>query len=561
MCKNYEVLLLEAGTEEPEVADVPAFAPVLQRSSIDWGYMTQPSPHSCLAREGGRCPWFRGRVMGGTSVINYMIYIRGHPRDYDEWEEMGNYGWGYHKVLPYFKKAERNLQPEIADKHYHGFDGYQTVQQAPYQDVNTIAMIKGYLELGLPYVDSNTEQVLGASLLQLTLNNGKRASTNTAWIRPIRTKRKNLTIRTQAQVTRVLIDPKTKQAWGVEYIQNNKLKRAVARKEVIVSSGTLNSPIVLMLSGVGPAAHLQERGIQVIKDLPVGHNLHDHTTIDGVVFALTNYTATSAEIDQIEQDINYYRQTQRGPLSSNGPLQANAFVQTKYENEYGRPDIQYSIDAANVENFFTDPIFTSMTSVLPLAYYNGFMIRPILLNPKSRGVIQLNDTDPILGTPLIHANTFFEEIDMLRLVEGVKQSLNLLRTESLRKIGASLVTTPLPACAHIEFGTDIYWACVAQAYTTSIFHMAGTCKMGPKHDRSAVVGPDLKVHGIENLRVIDASIMPQVTRGNTNAPTIMIAEKGSDMIKEKWLKKKIESPYAPEAIEADNFFHGFGLKK
>ncbi|XP_066156011.1 glucose dehydrogenase [FAD, quinone]-like [Euwallacea fornicatus] len=540
---EWKVLLLEAGTEEPEVADVPAFAPTVARSSLDWGSQTQPSAHSCLARRFGRCSWFRGKVMGGSSAINYLIYIRGHPKDYDEWEQLGNHGWSYSDVLPYFIKSEKNRNPEKIEKHHHGFDGYLNVEYLPYQDVNTLALIEAYEELGLSRIDQNAGQMIGTMLLQHTSKDGKRMSSNVAYIRPIRYKRNNLTVQTKSHVLRVLIDPKTKTAYGVEYMKNNRVQRAIARKEVIVSAGAIMSPVILMLSGIGPADHLQQHGIQVIKNLAVGHNLQDHTSTDGVVFALTNYTATTVSSEQMQQDVYTWRDSHRGPLASTGTLQANAFVQTKYEEEHDRPDIQYSIDATNVQNFYTDPILSAETAVLPLAYYDGITMRPILLCPDSRGFIRLNDTDPVLGAPLIHANTFYEEIDLRRIVEGVKQSLNLLRTNALQKLGYSLVTTPLPACQHLSFGTDEYWACVAQAYTATIFHPVGTCKMGPAEDSKAVVSPRLKVHGIQNLRVIDASIMPKIVRGNTNAPTIMIGEKGSDLIKEDWLERRGNSPY------------------
>ncbi|KAL1502233.1 hypothetical protein ABEB36_007406 [Hypothenemus hampei] len=548
------VLLLEAGGEEPEVADIPAFPPLIDRSNLDWGYQTQPSPHSCLARRNGRCSWFRGRVMGGTSTINYLIYIRGHPADYDEWESMGNDGWGYEDVLPYFIKAEHNKNPEKIDAHYHGFHGQMSVQYFPYQDRNTLALIQAYEELGLPILDQNTRELIGASLLQHTQKDGKRMSANIAYIRPIRHKRKNLTIQTKASVQRILIDPNTKKAYGVEYRQGNQIITALAKKEVILSAGAINSPVVLMLSGIGPSDHLREHGIQVIKNLAVGYNLQDHSTLDGVVFALTNLTATTASDQQMQRDVYYWRDTHQGPLASTGPLQANAFVQTKYEEEPERPDIQYSIDATNVRDFFTDPILTVETSITPLSYYDGLMIRPILLNPASRGVIRLNDTDPVNGSPLIHANTFFEEIDLRRVVEGVKQSLNLLRTKTLRNLGMALVTTSLPACSHILFGTDEYWACLAQAYTATIFHPAGTCKMGPENDPKAVVDPELRVHGIKNLRVIDASIMPKIVRGNTNAPTMMIGEKGSDMIKGYWLDHHEAVGAFTHNLEVDKFF-------
>lgn len=362
-----------------------------------------------------------------------------------------------------------------------------------------------------------------------------RLSTNNAFLTPIRDKRQNLVIQTNSTGVRVLIDPETKTAYGVEYMHDGQLFSAFAKKEVILSAGAINSPKILMLSGIGPTEHLQERGIEVLKDLPVGYNLQDHATLDGIVFALDNTTATNVSFAARNADVHYYKSSRRGPLSAPGNIQVNTMVQTVYESVKGRPDIQYNIDSTDVENFFTDPILTAQTMVTPTAYYNGMMIRPILLSPASRGVIQLNDTDPINGDPLIFANTFQEDIDMLRMIAGVRQVLNLGRTESLQNLGAQLVATPLPNCAQYEFGTDEYWACVASSYTATIFHPAGTCKMGPKNDRTAVVDPRLRVHGVKNLRVIDASIMPVIPRGNTNAPTIMIAEKGSDYIKDRWL--------------------------
>lgn len=554
-----QVLLLEAGDEEPEVASVPSFSPMLQDSSIDWGYRTQPQQYSCLARAEQRCPWARGKVMGGSSTINYMIYIRGTPRDYDKWAEMGNKGWSYKEVLPYFIKSENNRNPEHIDTYFHGFDGYQSVETYPYQDQPTLATIDAYQEVGLPFLDQNGKRQIGTMLLQHTVKNGRRASTNVAFIRPIRRKRSNLVIQTQATVLRVLIDKRTKTAFGVEYTRKGQLIRAYAKKEVIVSAGPFNSPKILMVSGVGPADHLYSRGIDVIKDLAVGYNLHDHTTIDGVVFALSNYSATTVSDQQMEQDVYRYEETNRGPLSATGALQANAFFQTKYEREPDQPDIQISMDSTNVQNFFTDPLLTAQTAVLPSAYYDGMMVRPILLSPVSRGVVQLNDTDPINGDPLIYANTFSERIDLLRIVQGIRQSFNLLHTKAYRHLGVRLVSTPLPDCDHIEWGTDEYWECVAQSYTTTIFHPVGTCKMGPKNDRSAVVDPELRVYGIKNLRVIDSSIMPVIIRGNTNAPTIMIAEKGSDYIKKTWLGKKNSRLHFTDKV-TDDFSYDFFKK-
>ncbi|XP_017768836.1 PREDICTED: glucose dehydrogenase [FAD, quinone]-like [Nicrophorus vespilloides] len=551
--EKWNVLLLEAGGEEPEAADIPAFPPIMQGSSIDWQYLTQPSSTSCRSRTNGRCSWARGKAMGGSSTINYMIYMRGSPLDYDEWAAMGNTGWKYTDVLPYFIKSEDNRNLDRVEAYYHGVGGYLTVENFPYQDVNIRTIIDGFRELGLDEFDQNTERLIGTMLLQTTSRDGERLSSNGAFIRPIRNKRDNLTIRTRTYVTRIIIDPDTKVTLGVEYQdKHGNVKQAFARKEVLVSAGSINSPKLLMLSGIGPYEELSQHEIPVLKELSVGYNLHDHTTLDGLVFALSNKTSTDVDDEQRDSDVRYYQQTHRGPLSSTGPLQVNAFVQTLYANG-DRPDVQYSFDSTNVGNYLEDVVLTAETNNQPLCYYNAITVRPILLNPISRGVIRLNNSDPVFGDPLIYANTFSERLDLLTITEGIKQALNLLRTSKLQDAGYQLVDIPLPSCSHHDFGSDDYWMCIATEYTTTLYHPVGTCKMGPKNDKDAVVDAKLRVYGIKNLRVIDASIMPNIIRGNTNAPTIMIAEKASDLIKNAWLKAEAHVYTAPYDVTEKNY--------
>lgn len=540
------MLLLEAGDEEPEAADVPAFAPLMMRSNLDWAYRTQPQPTACRARTDGRCSWARGRVMGGSSAINYLIYVRGSPRDFDEWASQGNPGWSWRDVFPYFLKSERNHNLDKVAPGYHSADGLLDVAFFPYQDQNVFTLIDGLQEYGFLLADQNGERLIDTiTLLQHTTNDGQRASTNLAFIRPFRYKRRNLHVQPNSEIIRVLIDPQTKNAYGVEYRRKGKIERVFARKEVILSAGSINSPKILMLSGVGPAEHLQQLNIEVVKDLRVGFNLQDHTTIDGVVFRMSNFTATSVSPEQMRNDAYRYRETRRGPLSATGTLQVSAMINTRFAPDPFRPDIQFSFDVTNVQNFLTDPILTAETNVIPNAYYTGAMVRPILLHPRSRGVVMLNFTDPIFGDPLIFANTFTEQVDLLTVVEACKISVNFMQTHTLQHAGITLETTPLPNCVAYPFGTDAYWTCVATEYTTTLYHPVGTCKMGPKEDSNAVVDNQLRVHGINNLRVIDASIMPTLTSGNTNAPTIMIGERGADWVKERWLKKKQDDWFSP----------------
>ncbi|KAJ8925926.1 hypothetical protein NQ315_009778 [Exocentrus adspersus] len=533
---DWKVLLIEAGSEEPDITSVPSLLFYLQQSSVDWNYYTQPQPSACRARPHGRCRWPRGRSLGGSSAINYMIYLRGGPKDFDEWEQrFGNPGWGYDKILPYFKKSENNGNIDEVGTEFHGTDGPMSIERFPYQDQNVFAMLDGMREMGMELFDQNGAKQLGGSLIQCFTKNGQRYSANAAFIRPIRNVRKNLTIRTLAFATRVLIDPDTKTAYGVEYVQNGKYYKAFAKKEVIVSSGTLATPQVLMLSGVGPAEHLRDYNIPVIQNLPVGHNLHDHTTVDGPIISFSNLTSTIVPPEQRVADTYTFSKISRGPLASTAGIQINVYMATSFEKDEDRPDMQFTAEGVKLGDYFADPTKFNEVTQRALAYYDGYILRPIILAPRSRGYILLNETDPVFGLPMVFANTFTREEDLDIMVEAIQRMVEITNTPTMRKIGARLVTTPLPACDHYSFGTNEYWRCVCASYTTTLYHPVGTAKMGPKNDPTAVVDPRLRVYGIKRLRVIDASIMPAVTRANTNAPTMMIAEKGADMVKEDWL--------------------------
>ncbi|GAB0093739.1 oxygen-dependent choline dehydrogenase-like [Sergentomyia squamirostris] len=542
--ENWNVLLLEAGGDETEISDVPLMAGYLQLSKLDWKYKTEPQGTSCLAMTGGRCNWPRGKVVGGSSVLNYMLYLRGNKQDYDAWETLGNPGWGYKDALYYFKKSEDNTNPYLTNTPYHSTGGYLTVGEAPYHTPLAAAFVEAGVEMGYENRDINGEKQTGFMIAQGTTRRGSRCSTGKAFLRPARL-RSNLHVAMYSHVTRVMIDPVSKIAFGVEFIRNRKVHYVRALKEVILSAGAVNSPQVLMLSGIGPKAELQKHRIPVIQDLQVGENLQDHIGLGGLTFMVNQPVAIVENRLHSMSTVLQYAVFGQGPLTILGGVEGLAFVNTKYANatdDY--PDIEFHFvsgstnsdggvqlrKAHGLTEAFYDYVFG------PINNKDTWSIIPMLLRPKSIGSIKLRSNNPF-DYPYIYPNYFKDDFDMKTLIEGVKIAVALSRTQSMQRFGSQLTAFNFPGCLQIKMFTDAYWECMIRHYSVTIYHPVGTCKMGPYWDRAAVVDPQLRVYGIRGLRVIDASIMPKLVSANTNAPTIMIAEKGADMVKDFWIKR------------------------
>lgn len=415
-----------------------------------------------------------------------------------------------------------------------------------------VAFVQAGEEMGYDICDINGEQQLGFAFYQFTMRRGTRCSNAKAFIRPIQL-RKNFHLSLWSHVTRILINAETKKAYGVEFIRDGRKEVIFAKKEVILSAGAINSPQLLMLSGIGPRTHLEQLGIPVIQDSPgVGQNLQDHIAIGGLTFLIDyKISIVMNRLVSINSALRYAI-TEDGPLTSSVGLEAVGFISTKYANQTDWPDIEFMLTSASTNtdggtqiktaHGLTDDFYNEVYS--SINHHDVFSVFPMLLRPKSSGYIRLKSKNP-LDYPLLYHNYLTHPEDVAVLREGVKAAIAFGETSSMRRFGARFHSKPLPNCKHIPLFTDEYWNCLVRQYTMTIYHMSCTAKMGPPSDPMAVVDPELRVYGIKGLRVIDASIMPAITSGNINAPVTMIGEKGVDAMKSHWLSREKRSNTTP----------------
>nr|XP_016923960.1 glucose dehydrogenase [FAD, quinone] [Drosophila suzukii] len=533
---KWRVLLLEAGGPENYAMDIPIVAHLLQLGEVNWKYRTEPSNSYCLAMNDHRCNWPRGKVMGGSSVLNYMMYTRGNRRDYDRWASLGNPGWSYEELLPYFRKYEGSAVPD-AEENLVGRQGPVKISYSETRTPIADAFVRATQDAGLPRGDYNGESQIRVSYLQANIYNETRWSSNRAYLYPIKGKRRNLQVRKNALVTKVLIDPQTKTALGVMVQVGGKSLKILARKEVILSAGAINTPQLLMLSGVGPSKHLREMGIKPLADLAVGYNLQDH--IAPAVSMLCNVSSLQiSDMFSVEAMAQFLKG--RGVLRIPGGVEAISFYALDdSRNPDGWADMELFVVGGGLQTNtalrlalgIQSDIYENMFGELERQNANGFLIFPMILRAKSRGRIKLKSRNPE-EHPRIYANYFANPYDLNITVRGIEQAVSLLDKPAFKAIGARLFEKRIPSCAKYKWKSSAYWACYARHFTFTIYHYSGTAKMGPRADPSAVVDARLRVHGIENLRVVDASIMPYLISGHPNGPVYLIAEKAADMIKE-----------------------------
>lgn len=497
------VLVLEAGRAAPLASDIPSDWPTMFNTSVDWGYYTEPQA-GCRGR---RIFWPRGKMVGGSGALNAMIYIRGLPSDYDGWAAAGCPGWGWNEVLPDFIAFENNAN--LGNDPLHGTSGSLHVANAPYTDPHEHMWIEACQAAGFAYnPDFNGVMQEGAGFFQFVIKDGERFGTGKAYLRPA-LERPNLTLKTGVLVIRILIE--NGRATGVEYLENGRLQTAHAASEVVMAAGAIGTAQQMMLSGIGPADELKAVGVDPVHDLPgVGKDLQDHINIP-ITFYTKEKIGVGAWTDEsLAASLTEWQEHRSGPRSSPW-VAAGAHVRS-------RPDVEPDLQLYGAISPHRDYVrFLSSKS--------GITMHCVLQRPNSRGEIRLRSADPI-EYPAIDPRYFISDSsgeDLQTLVEGVRLNRRIASQSPLKELIEGEVTPSAEAMSDADIGDYVRGHC------TTLYHAASTCRMG--RDAMAVVDPEtFKVHGLEGLRIADASVIPIMISGNIQAPTLLIAERAAKAI-------------------------------
>uniref|UniRef100_T1PFB8 GMC oxidoreductase n=1 Tax=Musca domestica TaxID=7370 RepID=T1PFB8_MUSDO len=535
---KWKILLLEAGGDPPIETEFVGWHMSTQFSDWDWQYHTEPNGKACMAMEGESCHWPRGKMLGGTNCMNAMIYARGTRADFDDWRDRGNPTWGYDDVLPYFRKAE-DLRSTRGDYKPgdHGVGGPMIINNYVSDNEFRETIKAGMGEMGYGTAADFTEgSWVGQIDILGTQHEGRRITTAKSHLDK---NRSNLHVVRYAQVKKVNFDKKMR-ATGVTFVLQGKKEFTVnVKKEVILAGGALGTPQMLMLSGVGPAAHLKSLGIPVLLDLPVGQNLKDHASLP-VVFQIDKSTARKPTEEELVDAMYNLIMGRYSKLLHHEATALTGFINTTSLTG-PNPDIQTT-------NFFSLMQSPELKGYIKATGFNKQVAESILkanentntyityllhLKPFSKGHIALRSSN-YLDAPLIHANYMSDERDVDTYIRALNIYSKLPETKAFKERETALYKIDLPACNSLTYQSDDYWRCYIRHMTTTVYHPVGTTKMGPSSDPTTVVDWRLRVHGTKGLRVVDASIMPDIVAANTNAAIIMIGEKGADMIKEDW---------------------------
>ncbi|XP_036318298.1 glucose dehydrogenase [FAD, quinone]-like [Rhagoletis pomonella] len=530
---NWKVLVLEAGGDPPQESEVPALLFSMEHTNAIFNYFTEPSDKACLGLNDGRCYFPRGKMLGGSGGANGMFYIWGNRKDYDGWAEAGNTGWGWDDVVPYFERSIRPVGNETNPV------GYLTVSELPDTDTDLAGMItQGTEELGIPQKwEFNDVSELGYFKLPRTIENGRRTSTGKGYLSRV-SPRSNLHVIKGAHVTKLNFDDSGKKVNSVSFILQDKYELNVSiGKELVVSAGAIDSPKLLMLSGVGPAEHLEQLNIPVVQDLPVGDNLYDHVNVWTFLKLRENVAPNHKTVDSL--DIVYkYLIHQNGTLDRTSSIAG--FINTLKNDSY--PDVgvlhlkirrnnqatlKQFASGVNLNNKIANQISKALETADILVMFN------FLLNPKSKGYVRLQSANYKADPKLVH-NYFSDSEDVETLVRAMRFHEQLVNTTAYKAANATMLLPNIDECDAYELRSDDYWRCYLKYFSSTTYHQTGTVKMGPEIDETSCVNPRLQLRGVDNVRVADASIMPTVPSANTNAAAVMIGEKAADFIREDW---------------------------
>ncbi|KAL0881202.1 hypothetical protein ABMA27_002307 [Loxostege sticticalis] len=518
---NWTVLLMEAGDDPPVFTENPMLSVLVLPSLPDWNHHSVDDGYSSQARQSKSVHHISGTMLGGSSSINYMYYVRGNKADYDGWEELGNTGWNWENVQRYFKKTERYMD-SVKDTS-RGFHGLIGVTKQEWRQ-RTNFYLEALKENGHEILDDyNRDQQSGYSAAQFSIADGTRQGTAVAYLKPIRD-RPNFFLLKNSLARKVIFDH-DKRAVGVEVtLPNKEIIRVNAKKEVILSAGAVNSPQLLMLSGVGPKDHLEEMGIEVVHDSEnVGENLQDHMMVQVM---LTGVNGLSSVIQSADPFFNWHRfpvPTLIGFASLNKSKSYPDYQSTVCP--LGASHLMVMMACRQIFDLDDEACMKFISAGKAKETLNALVS---LLHPASRGSIKLRSKEPE-ASPLINNGYFSNGNDLEDFAKYVEDFVSVANTSSLRSFGSEVVYIDLQQCKNFELGSHEYWKCYMLNTVGSHYHLVGTCAMGPEGE--GVVDERLQVRGVGGLRVVDASVMPTITSGNTNAPVLMIAEKAADLIK------------------------------
>ncbi|XP_028161640.1 glucose dehydrogenase [FAD, quinone]-like [Ostrinia furnacalis] len=545
--EQWKVLLIEAGSSPPVESSIPGLAKGIYGTKYDWQYYTQFNGVTNKANINKQTYWPRAKMLGGCSNINGMLYFRGNSLDYQRWFDSGNIDWSPRVVKECFKKAEslqdQSLLKNPNLKRFYGTQGPLVINtfNSTYRSL-TQKVLQSWDEIGFKTVeDLNYNNELGSGIFRATAFNGRRGSTDHVYLNPARS-RKNLFVITNTLVTKVLIDSNTLEANGVEVERDGKLMNVFAKSEVILSAGTVNTPQLLMLSGIGPKEHLESKNIRCLVNLPaVGKYLQDHLMIP-----VTIYGDGDSEPSQAERSFDsvQYIYNKTGSLAQNSFSDVVAFYSRK--KRAGYPDFQNHLqifhkNSSDLQDYLNKTVRYKAVVIDSVVKQNKnntlYLFLFNLLHPQSTGYIKLNSSNP-KDHPLIYANYLNDTRDIKATVDGIKMLTRIVKTKYFRSINGFLGRMSWPTCDALELDSDEYWKCIAINMVFTVYHPIGTARMGSNKSKS-VINSRLKVHFVKKLRVIDASVMMSHISGNINGPVIMIAERGANMIKQDY---RLEQP-------------------